>query len=236
MLRETNGHARLLAMVALALSGAVACSGEDLGNGDAAVDGANEALTQVVALDFESSPLGPLGSPWSVSPPSGPSTVTIVNSVDSGKVLLLHGSNSAYLIASYGFSSSATEITTQAKIKPDKGAAFIWTLTGAGSSIGRRRIRLQRPPGTETLQVQTVPVGTVNCATLDSAVWSSVKLVVHAATWPHTADVFINDAPTACTGLSVGLSPPFSGVQIMDAGNDGYAGDVRFDDITVTTP
>jgi hypothetical protein len=221
---------------AVTLSAAFGCAGYDPSNAEDAIEIREEALTQVVAVDFESYPLGSLGSPWSVSPASGPSTVSVVSTADHGKALLLHGSNSAYLIASLPFSASATQITTEADIKPDSGAAFIWTLTGAGSSIGRRRIRLQRPPGTETLQVQTVPAGTVNCATLHSGVWSSVKLVVHAQTWPHTADVLINDAPTACSNLTVGLSPPFNGVQVMDAGNEGYAGNVRFDNITATTP
>jgi hypothetical protein len=162
--------------------------------------------------------------------------VTVVNSADHGKVLRLHGDNSAYLIASLGFSSSATEITTSVDIKPASGATFIWTLTGAGSSIGRRRIRLQRPPGTDVVQVQTVPAGTVSCGPVRSGVWSTVKLVVRAQTWPHTADVLINGEPTACTGLSVGLSPPFTSVQVMDAGNDGWAGNVDFDNIVATTP
>jgi hypothetical protein len=221
---------------AVTLSAALGCGGYEAGNAEDPIEVREEALTQVAAVDFESYPLGALGSPWSVSPISGPSTVKVVSTADHGKVLLLHGSNSAYLIASLPFSSSATQITTNVQIKPDNGATFIWTLTGAGSSIGRRRIRLQLPPSTNTLQVQTVPAGTVNCGKLQSGVWSSVTLVVHAQTWPHTADVLINGVPTACSALTVGLSPPFNGVQVMDAGNEGYAGDVRFDNIRVTTP
>lgn len=241
MLPYTNARGSRLSLLsirlgAVTLSGAIGCAGYDPSNAEGPVESHEQALTQVVAVDFESYPLGPLGSPWSVSPSTGPSTVNVVTTADHGKALLLHGSNSAYLIASLPFSSSATEITTDANIKPENGAAFIWTLTGAGSSIGRRRIRLQRPPGTDTLQVQTVPAGTVNCATLQSGVWSSVKLVVHAQIWPHTADVLINGAPTACSNLTVGLSPPFNGVQVMDAGNEGYAGNVLFDNIAVTTP
>ena len=232
MLRRASWNSRPLSLLAItvAFSATTGCRSHGVGAGDPIGD------TQVVAVDFESYPLGPLGSPWSLSPPSGPSTASIVSTADHGRALLLHGSNAAYLIASLGFSSTATEITTRVAIDPDPGAAFIWTLTGAGSSIGRRRIRLQRPPGTDVIQVQTVPAGTVNCGPVPSGVWSSVELVVHAQSLPHTADVLINGSPTACTGLSVGLSPPFTGVQVMDAGNEGWAGDVRFDDIVVTTP
>jgi hypothetical protein len=226
-----------LAVVAAGALGLAGC-GADGANpgGDDTPSSIEEPLTQPIAIDFESYPLGPLGSPWSVSPPSGPSTVTIMNTADHGKVLRLHGDNAAYLFATLAFSSSATEITTSVDVRPATGASFIWILNGAGSSIGRRRIRLQHPPGTDVLQVQTVPAGTVNCGRVPSNLWSKVTLVVHAQSWPHTADVLINGAPTACSRLDVGLSPPFSSVQIMDAGNDGWAGNVDFDNIAVTTP
>jgi hypothetical protein len=54
---------------------------------------------------------------------------------------------------------------------------------------------------------------------------------VHAATFPHTFDVLINGTPTNFTGLST----PFTGLNVMDASNDGWGGTVRFDDF-VTTP
>jgi hypothetical protein len=63
-----------------------------------------------------------------------------------------------------------------------------------------------------------------------------VTLTVHATAWPHTFDVRINGAPTACTGIETGLSPPFNAVSVMDASNEGWGGSVLLDAIAVTTP
>ena len=65
-------------------------------------------MTTVLHEDFEDDPLGPLGSPWSISK-AGASQVSIVNTTDHGHVLRLQGSPTEgdFLIASRGFSSSA---------------------------------------------------------------------------------------------------------------------------------
>src|SRR5262249_24319784 len=139
-------------------------------------------------------------------------------------------------IASREFSSSATEIQYDVAINPSAGASFVTAFNGAGSSLGARRIRLQRAPGSSTLVAQTSPSGTHDCAALSSRVWSTVTLRVHAAALPHTFDVLINGAPTSCTGLTTGLSAPFTGLNVMDASNDGWGGVVQFDDFLVTTP
>jgi hypothetical protein len=87
-------------------------------------------------------------------------------------VLRLQGSQAEgdFLIASRPISSSSTDITTEVDIKPISGASFLWTLHGAGSSIGRRRIRLQQAPGFTTLVASTVPSGNTDCGTLSSGV------------------------------------------------------------------
>jgi hypothetical protein len=134
------------------------------------------------------------------------------------------------------FSSSATEIVVSADMRPAAGSAFVWELHGAGSSIGARRVRLQRLVGSTMLSAQTAPSGTTNCAPLPSDVWSRVTLKVHATTFPHNFDVLINGNPTACKGISTGLSPTFTYIAIMDIASAGYGGDIRFDNIDVTTP
>lgn len=62
-----------------------------------------------------------------------------------------------------------------------------------------------------------------------------MTLKVHTRSIPHTFDVLINGMPTACIGAETGLSPPFTDVSVMDASNEGWAGDVRFDNIKVTS-
>jgi hypothetical protein len=36
--------------------------------------------------------------------------------------------------------------------------------------------------------------------------------------------------------VACGLSPPFNGVTVMDASNDGWGGPVAFDNIAITDP
>ena len=195
---------------------------------------ASAVATTILSEHFEDDPLGPLGPEWSVMPEGSQSTVAVTDTTDHGHVLRLRGSPAGdYLIASRAFSSTATLITVNVDIKPNAGASFIWSLHGAGTSIGRRRIRLQRAPGSEVLVAQTVPSGSTNCGTLPSGVWSTVTLRLDAVA--RRFDVLIDGAPT-CTGVSAGLQPPFNSVKVMDAGNEGWGGTVRFDNIEIATP
>jgi hypothetical protein len=196
------------------------------------------ALTSVLSVDFESYRLGPLGAPWSiVANPGSASTARIVSTPDHGKALLLHGSKAAdFLITSLKLASSASQIGVDVNINPETGAAFVWSFHGAGPSIGSRRIRLQREPGSTTLVASTSPSGNTSCGTLPSNGWSRVTLLVHGDALPHTFDVRINGSATACRGVVTRLSPPFSQVSVMDASNAGWGGKVLFDNISVTTP
>lgn len=209
--------------------------GSSAWTGDIAPREAPQTLTTVLHEDFEDDAVGSLRAPWAISS-AGTSSVSIVNTTDHGHVLRLQGSPTEgyYLIASRPISSSSTDIMVQVDIKPGSGASFIWSLHGAGTSIGRRRIRLQRMPGSTTLSAQTVPSGTTNCGTVRSGAWSRVTLIVH--TMPRNFDVLINGAVTSCTGVSADIQPPFNSVSVMDASNSGWGGTVRFDNIDITTP
>jgi polyisoprenoid-binding protein YceI len=201
------------------------------------VEPQEEALTTALNVNFEGSPLGALGAPWSISK-AGASSASIVSTTDHGRVLELKGSPTLgdFFVASLGFSSSASELTAQVAIRPTANAAFVYSVNGAGSSIGARRIRLQRSPGSTQLVAQTSPSGSTTCGTLANDAWSKVTLLVHGSTFPHTFDVRINGAATSCTHVSTGLSAPFTSVSVMDASNESWGGSVRFDDILVTSP
>jgi hypothetical protein len=198
--------------------------------------GRSEESLAVVAQDgFESYAPGPLGAPWSVSTNAGgASTIVVVATPDHGKVAELRGSTAAdFLTASLGFSSPDPVVHLKLALKPAAGASFLFELDGAGSSLGARRIRLQRAPNSTTLVAQTAGVGSLDCGTLPSDVWSIVTLDV--ASSAHTFDVTINGAATACTGSATQIAAPFNGVTLMDASNDGWGGNVLFDDITVSS-
>jgi hypothetical protein len=195
------------------------------------------ADTVVFSENFQATPTGPLGAPWVVSQ-AGASTAVVRDTLDHTRVLDLRGStaNGDFLIASRSFSSAATEIKETFAVDPSAGSAFVAALDGAGVSVGARRVRLQQAPGSTTLVAQTSPSGSTNCGTLPPGAWSTVVLHVHAATLPHTFDVLINGAATACTGIPTGLSAPFTGLDVMDAANDGFGGSVLFDDFLVVSP
>ena len=105
---------------------------------------------------------------------------------------------------------------------PAAGASFVFALGGAGTSLGARRIRLQRAPRSSTLVAHTAGAGSVSCGTLPSGAWSDVELAVHTQSSPHTFDVRINGAATACTGETTEMSAPFSSVSDMDASSAGW--------------
>jgi len=237
-------NAKWTAFLGFASTLALGCSLENAAP-DESAESVSEELTSIVSTDFESNPLGSLGAPWTVTTdgPGSASRATIVNTTDHGKVLLLHGGKVApsFLIASLGFSSSVSVISAEVDVNPAAGATFVWSLNGAGSSLGARRIRLERGtvanPSSTSLDAQTSPSGTTSCVpNLPSGAWSRIKLVVHTDVFPHQFDVLLNGAATACTGIATGLSAPFNRVTIMDASNDGWGGDVRFDNIAVTGP
>jgi len=198
----------------------------------------SEALTGSFTLDFENEPLGPLAGAWSVTKdsPGGASTATIESTPDHGKVLHVHGVPVApsYLVATFRFSNSLLDIDNQVDLNPSAGAAFVWTFQGSGPSP--RWIRLQRAPGSTMLVASTAPSGWTNCAALSSDVWSHVAIIVHTQQVPHTFDVLINGEATACTGVHTYLTAPYTLVNVMDASNQGWGGDVLVDNISVTAP
>jgi hypothetical protein len=198
-------------------------------------DSGTLARTRIEDIDFEDYPLGPLGDPWTVSPdPSaGGSTIDVVETGGAhGQVAEMNGDPSgSYLFATLPINSWSPYLEVRVRARPVGGASFIFILNGAGSSIGARRIRLQHPPGTTRLEAQTVPSGTTYCGELLPNEWSRVSLRAH--TRLRTFDVLIDGEPTACNDIAAGISTPFTSVQVMDAGNDGWGGVVDFDDLVI---
>ena len=196
---------------------------------------AASAGTTVLAVDFEDDAVGPLGPPWSVFGNGGSSVSVVDVGGRHGHVLQLDAdpSEGVYLTASDPFSASRRRIEARVDIRSDAGAGFIWALTGAGDTLGSRRIRLQLPPGSDMLDAQTSPSGDTACGHLPVGKWSRVTLSVDARFATHTFDVLIDGQPTACTGIATGLGPPFDGVTVMDASNAGWGGRTQFDNILV---
>jgi len=193
------------------------------------------AGTPVLAVDFEDDAVGPLGAPWAVFGNGGGSVSVVDVGGRHGHVLQLDAdpATGVYLTASDPFSTSRRRIESRVDIRPHAGAGFIWALTGAGDTLGARRIRLQLAPGSDMLDAQTSPSGDTVCGRLPAGQWSRVALSVDAHSDPHTFDVTIDGQPTACTGIVTGLEPPFDGVMVMDPSNTGWGGRTQFDDILV---
>jgi hypothetical protein len=193
--------------------------------------------TTVLSANFDADSLGALRAPWSVTPnPEGRSTLRVVSVSGRGRSLSLHGSTISgdFVIGGRSFSSDQTDARFDFAVRPNSGASLIVELKGAGGSIGARRIRLQRAPGTTSLVANTAGVGDVTCGSLSSSTWSAVRLTVHTQSSPHTFDVTINGAATACTGTVTEMGTPFTGINVMDASNAGWGGDVLLDDLVVT--
>lgn len=194
--------------------------------------------TVILNENFDKDAEGPLGSAWQVTANAdSQSTVSVAAAPGHGNALRLHGSDRAtdFIIAERGFSSDASEIVAEFAINPNAGAAFVWSFDGTSDySPSARRIRLQRGPGSNVLVAETAPSGNTECGELASDTWSRISLAIHASGDKHSFDVRINGAQTACTGIETKIRAPFKGVGVMDATNDGWAGDTLFDDIQVT--
>lgn len=192
----------------------------------------DQALTAVTTVDFESYALGPLPSPWSVTN-AGATTVAVENTSDHGKAAVMRGGTVSgdFAIASLPVSATDKVLTTAFDLKPAANSAFVFAVNGAGSSIGARRIRLQRNPGSDVLFAQ-LSTGTFECGPLTSGVWSRITLVIH--TEAGKFDVSINGAATACSGTPTRIGPPFNSLSLMDASNDGFGGVVSLDNISVS--
>src|ERR1051325_11232568 len=169
---------------------------------------ARAPLTGSFTLDFETDALGPLSTAWSQVKDSttSPDTATIINTADHGHVLQVHGSPAVpnYLVAAFHFSNSTMDIENSFDINPASGSSFVWSLLGSGQMP--RWIRLQRGPGSLMMEAYTGPSGGTNCGNLASDTWSTVTVIMHTGQLPHTFDVLVNGAPTACMGVSTYLT------------------------------
>jgi hypothetical protein len=206
--------------------------------GPEAVDETQQGLTNLLVEDFESEG-SQLTSPWSWAPAAGETRAVVTSAAGHGNVMRLEGSEAygQYMIAYLPLSTPApSDVVASVDVNPDPGAAFVWSLYGQGSGTYKRRVRLQRWPGSTTLVATSVPTGDANCGPLPSGSWTNLTLVMHAQQTPHTFDVLINGEPTRCTGIEVVTNPPYNRVEIMDASNEGWGGNTEFDNIRAARP
>lgn len=203
------------------------------------VDETQQGLTTLLVEDFEGE--AQLTAPWSWAPAAADSdTRAVVTSASGhGKVMRLEGSEAygQYMIAYLPVPAPApADVVASVDVNPDQGAAFVWSLYGQGSGTYKRRVRLQRWPGSTTLVATSNPTGDADCGPLPSGSWTNLTLVMHAQETPHTFDVLINGEPSSCTGIEVVTNPPYNRVEIMDASNEGWGGNTEFDNIRVAQP
>ena len=200
-------------------------------NGIAAAD------TTVLDEGFQTTPTGPLGSPWTITA-SGASTAFVLDTPDHGRVLNLRGSKTIpdSLVATRPFRTAATEVQFSFAVNASAGSSFQTELNGTGNSYFSRHLNLRLEPDSTTLTALTSPSGLTGCGTLARGAWSTVTLRVHETVLPHTYDVLINGARTNCTGIETRQSAPFTGISVIDGLDTGQGGSVLFDDFLVTTP
>jgi len=200
-------------------------------NGIAAAD------TAALNENFETTPTGPLGSPWTVDI-HGASTAVVVNTPDHGRVLNLRGSKTIpdSLVATDHFASAATEVQFNYAVDASSGSSFQTELNGTGNSYFSRHLNLRLEPGSNTLVALISPTGLTDCGPLVRDSWSTVTLRVHETVLPHTFDVLINGARTSCTGIETRQAAPFTGISVIDGLDTGEGGSVLFDNFLVTTP
>ena len=163
---------------------------------------------------------------------AGTSTARILPPSPVGPGLRINGGSElgSFLIASYDATTGSSGATAGVTLTPAPGAAFVYMLRGSGLRPSTRQLRIQRQPGSTTLEAMAA-TGATPCGTLASGRPTHVTLVFHAASM--TFDVFIGGAASRCTGLPANLQPPVVGFAMMDASNEGWGGRVDYTDLTI---
>jgi hypothetical protein len=163
---------------------------------------------------------------------AGTSSARILSSTLGGPGLEITAGSElgAYLIAAYGVTLGSRDATAEFTVTPASGAAFVYILLGSGTRYSTRQLRLQRTPGSSTLQA-AASTGNVTCGTVASGAPTRVAVVFDAAS--RTFDVLINGARSACMDLPTAIQPPVVGFDLMDASNEGWGGQVDFTDLSV---
>jgi hypothetical protein len=191
------------------------------------------AAANLFSVDFESYATGPLGSPWFISK-GGSSSASIVSTSDHGKVLRLNGGPQAgaFLTAVLSTPQRAGDLTVQFDVKPASGAAWGFEVFSASSRYPSQGIRLTALPGSGTVQGSNTSTGQ-SCGALRAGSWSRVAIVIHYAA--RTYDLRYNGTASQCSALPFKLpspSDPFAGIRVRDYSNDGYGGQVDWDNIS----
>jgi hypothetical protein len=185
----------------------------------------------LLSINFESYPLGPLGSPWG-GYRAGSSTISVVNTTYHGHVLRQVGGTATgdYLSYSTPFPSVTRTIAVEFDVMPASGASPTFILRGSGYGASNNQLRLQRTPGSNALIAGTLTGP--NCGNLTNGSWNHVILTVSPSTSKYT--VKINGVSTpACTNATTTLDPPYKGIGVFDPSNAGYGGVTSWDNFSV---
>jgi hypothetical protein len=167
-----------------------------------------EALATALDIDFSDYPLGPLGSPWTVTT-SGSGTARVVASTGHGNVLRIqHGAERDYSISSLPLSYSGAVLEFEFQVQPKSAAStFTLSLSGAKSGYKVPRFALSLVPGSSDLTVSSLGTNPA-CGKLNYGTWSTVEILIKPKpdTTHSLVDVRINGvlAP-GCSGLSSSL-------------------------------
>jgi hypothetical protein len=226
---ELDGCRQVLARC----GGALLCAATGCSGGD----DLNAPLS--ASMNFEEAALGPLAQSraWT-GRQTGASRAEVVEVPDHGRALLVEGSPTSgdYLIYTAELAPLSGEVTLEFDVRPAPGSTPTFLALGAGTTFRSRQLRLFRGPDADALIAGT-PSGAVTCEPVRSGVWSHIALRLHLQERPRTFDILINGQPSSrCSGLTTQLKAPITGVGVMDPANDGYGGEVYWDNIVGGAP
>jgi hypothetical protein len=188
------------------IGAATACAG-DVQDAEA-IGGTAQALSTVIDIDFSSYPVGPLGSPWTVSA-SGSGKANIVSTSDHGKILTLsHGAERDFTTSTLPLSYSGSSFEFEFAVKPKTSqSAFTVTLSSPKAGYKTPRFAVGFSRFSPDLTVESAATnGNGTCGPLAPGMWSVVNLKLRPEDTRHVVDVRVNGAITAaCTGVATSL-------------------------------
>ncbi|MCC6156979.1 MAG: hypothetical protein IT350_02935 [Deltaproteobacteria bacterium] len=195
-------------------------------------------------IDFTAYAEGPLAAPWAIVDQDGTSEaniVTLTAADGAGKALELDGGTTItiadYVLASYGFASTPADLNVYFDVFYDDTDTEFGFRTMQNPFTGAT-------PGAQLLveagylsAYDYTPGTWVDCGALTVSEWHTVEVRhTYAA---KTYSIWVDEAESLCVGLQTGSVPfngPFNGIQLIDWSDEGYGGNVMWDNLLGIAP
>ncbi|MCC6160583.1 MAG: hypothetical protein IT350_21225 [Deltaproteobacteria bacterium] len=206
-------------------------------------DWADAVLALIAGIDFESYAIGPLGSPWTVTP-SGASTMTVESLValaGSGKALKINGGNTVdtdYVVGNYPFADTSADIWVDFQVYT-VGPGNEWGFRLWQNYLGSPFVETAISMDSGNLNAVTwtgADFEWVSCAAFSASAWHRVTVNLDFDTGFY--DVYLDNTLVCNDFYQIwGDQTPYADIDFLDWSDANFGGVTWIDNIYIgTTP